>query len=221
MTALTPSSVTLPAGDAMPSVLPPRIILAIIGLTVGAVLAAVALFRVTGRDWWVLLRDPAAAFEFAPTAGLFSHLGVLAMAMMGAICIFASALMAERARDRGVLIYVGALAMWLALDDLFMLHEALLPRILGIPEPVTLGLYLLLVAGLMRRIGRQVFTFAFLGFWVAAGFLVVMLGTDLMFEVATSPSFLLEEVTKFCGFVMWAAFWIAFAGRTLREGSAA
>jgi hypothetical protein len=107
MTAPTPSSVALPAGAAAPSVLPPRIILAIIGLAVGAVLAAVALFRATGRDWWALLRDPAAAFAFAPTAGLFSHLGVLAMAAMGAICIFASALMAKGARDRGVLIYVG------------------------------------------------------------------------------------------------------------------
>lgn len=102
-----------------------------------------------------------------------------------------------------------------------MLHEALLPRILGIPEPVILGLYVLLVAGLLRRIGRRVFTVAFLGFWVAAGFLVVMLATDMMFEVATSPSFLLEEVTKLCGFVIWAAFWIAFAARPLREGRAA
>jgi hypothetical protein len=220
MTAITPPSVTLPAGDAGASVLPPRIILAIIGLTVGSVLAAVAVFRATGRDWWVLLRDPAAAFDFAPTAGLFSHLGVLAMAVMGAICIFAASLLTKGAQDRGVLTRVGVLSTWLALDDLFMLHEALLPRILGIPEPVTLGIYVVLVAGLMRVIGMRVFTSAFLGFWVAAAFLVVMLGTDMMFEVATSPSFLLEEVTKLCGFLLWAAFWIAFAGRTMRRAMA-
>jgi hypothetical protein len=220
MTALTPHSVTVRPADAPTVVLSPRMILVIVGLTMAAVLAAVALFRMTGRDWWVLLRDPAAAFEFAPTAGLFSHLGVLAMAVMGAICLFAAALLAKGARDRTVLFSVGLLSAWLALDDLFMLHEALLPRILGIPEPVTLGVYVMLVAGLMRLIGMRVFTFAFLGFWAAAGFLVVMLATDMMFEVATSPSFLVEEVTKLCGFVLWSAFWIASAGQALREAFA-
>ena len=67
-------------------------------------------------------------------------------------------------------------------------------------------------------LGRgRVFTQAWLGFWVAAAFLVLMLGTDVMFEVATPASFLVEEVAKLCGFVLWAAFWIAFAGRVLRR----
>ncbi|MGL5010734.1 MAG: hypothetical protein ACRC6I_12700, partial [Paracoccaceae bacterium] len=56
----------------------------------------------------------------------------------------------------------------------------------------------------------------YLGFWVAAGFLVVMLGTDLMFEVATPASFLIEETAKVCGFALWAAFWIAEARAVLR-----
>lgn len=200
------------------SVLPPKAIVVVVCLTLGAVLSAVALFQATGRDWWVLLRDPAAAFDFAPTSGLFSHLGVLAMAGMGAICVFVGMMLTRGAGDRAVLLYAGVFALWLALDDLFMLHEGILPRVAGIPEHVTLGLYLVLVLGLMWRIGARVFGRAFLGFWVAAGFLAVMLATDLLYEVATSPSFLVEEVTKLCGFVLWAAFWVAFAANALRSG---
>jgi hypothetical protein len=204
-------------GDTSGGILPGWFIVVLAGVTMMAVGAAVAFFHATGRDWWVLLRDPAAAFDFAPTAGLFSHLGVLAMAGTGAICVFAAMVLPRGAADRGVLGMVGALALWLALDDLFMLHEGIFPRVLGIPEPVTLAVYVGLVLGLMWRIGGRVFTQAWLGFWVAAAFLVLMLGTDVMFEVATPASFLVEEVAKLCGFVLWAAFWIAFAGRVLRR----
>jgi hypothetical protein len=214
-------SVTVPLADddrkRSDGILPGWIIVTLAGVTMVAVGAAVMVFQATGRDWWVLLRDPAAAFDFAPTAGLFSHLGVLAMAGMGAICVFAAVGMPRGVRDRGLLAMVGAFALWLALDDLFMLHEEIFPRVLGVQEHGTLGLYVMLVLGLMWRIGRRVFTRAWLGFWAAAAFLVVMLGTDLMFEVATPASFLVEEVAKLCGFVLWAAFWIAFAGRTLHQ----
>ncbi len=213
---LTPTALRDP--DTARSILPPKMILAIAGLTVAAVLSAVGVFQATGRDWWVLLRDPAAAFDFAPTSGLFSHLGVLAMAGMGAICVFVGMMLTRGAGDRTVLLYAGTFALWLALDDLFMLHEGILPRVVGIPEHATLGLYLVLVLGLMWRIGARVFSRAFLGFWVAAGFLVVMLATDVVYEVATSPSFLLEEIAKLCGFVLWAAFWVAFAANALRSG---
>jgi hypothetical protein len=198
------------------SILPVRVILGIATLTMAAVGGAVALFHATGRDWWVLLRDPAAAFEFAPSAGLFSHLGVLAMAIGGAIAVFAALLLPGGGRQRLVLVLAGALSLWLAVDDLFLLHEKLLPRLIGLPEKVTLGLYVLLALGLMRLIGAQVFSRGYLGFWVAVGFLVVMLATDIAFEVATSASFLVEEVAKLCGFVLWSAFWIAHARAQLR-----
>jgi hypothetical protein len=199
--------------DGSSSILPGRVIFLLVSGTITAVGVCVALFSATGRDWWMLLRDPAAAFAFP-------HLGVLAMAMMGAICVFVAVLLRRGGRHRGVLLYVGILSLWLSLDDLFMLHEGILPRVVGIPEHVTLGLYVVAVLGLMRLIGGRVFTRAYLGFWVAAGFLVVMLATDIAFEVATSPSFLLEEVTKLCGFVLWAAFWIVFAARAMRGATA-
>lgn len=210
-------SQTAPTPDSM---LPVRLILGITGLTMAAVAAAVVLFHNTGRDWWVLLRDPAAAFDFAPSAGLFSHLGVLAMAIGGAIAVFAALLLPRGDRQRLVLASAGALSLWLAVDDLFMLHEKILPRLIGLPEHATLGLYVLLALGLLRLIGAQVFSRRYLGFWVAVGFLVVMLATDLMFEVATSASFLVEEVAKLCGFVLWSAFWIAEARAQLRAAPA-
>ncbi len=198
-----------------PSVLPARLILGLILLPVLAVGGAVALFGATGRDWWVLLRDPATAFDFAPYAGLFSHLGVLAMTAAGAILVFASALLPRAART--VPVYAGVFTLWLALDDLFMLHESLIPRLIGLPEPLVLGLYVVVAFGLMRLIGPSILSRRYLGFWLAAGFLALMVATDMLVKVATSPSFLVEETAKIVGFVLWSAFWIAEVQARLRE----
>ncbi len=198
------------------SVLPDRLIAGIVVGTMAMVLGLVMLFDITGRDWWVLLRDPATAFGFAPYAGLFSHLGVLALAVGGAISVFAALLLRPDQQSRTVLLSAGTLSIWLALDDLFMLHESVLPRLLGLPETAILGLYLALAMGLVWLIGRTVLTRHYLGFWTAAVFLSVMLVTDLIFEVATSASFLVEESAKICGFMIWAAFWIAEAKATLQ-----
>lgn len=200
-----------------PSLLPATVIVAIIAATLVAVGGSVALFHVTGRDWWVLLRDPAAAFEFVPYAGLFSHLGVLAMTVSGAISMFAALVLPRGGREKQVLLSAGLLSLWLAVDDLFMLHEALLPRLIGLPEPATLGAYVALGLGLVWLIGPAVLTRRCLGLWASGGFLAAMLATDLTFEVATSASLLIEETAKVCGFLLWAAFWIAEA-RTALSG---
>jgi hypothetical protein len=201
--------------DTSPSLLPAALIAAIIAAILLAVGGAVALFQLTGRDWWVLLRDPAAAFEFAPYAGLFSHLGVLAMTVSGAISVFAALVLPRGRREKQILFFAGVLSLWLAVDDLFMLHEALLPRLVGLPEPATLGVYVALGLGLMGLIGPAVLTRRYLGLWASAGFLAAMLATDLAFEVATSASLLIEETAKVCGFMLWAAFWIAEARAAL------
>jgi hypothetical protein len=203
------------ASDTPASLLPATVIVAIIAAVLGTVGCAVALFHVTGRDWWVLLRDPAAAFEFAPYAGLFSHLGVLAMTVSGAISVFAALVLPCSGREKQVLLSAGLLSLWLAVDDLFMLHEALLPRLIGLPEAMTLGVYVALGLGLLGLIGPVVLTRRYLGLWASGGFLAAMLATDLTFEVATSASLLIEEAAKVCGFMLWAAFWIAEARTAL------
>lgn len=205
------------AGNGPASVVPGQAILTIVAASFGAVGSSVGLFHALGRDWWMLLRDPAAAFGFAPYAGLFSHLGVLALATAGAISIFAAQLLRQGGRQRLMLLCAGLLSLWLAVDDLFMLHERVLPRLVGLPENVTLAIYVVLALGLMRLIGAALLTRRHLGLWVAGGFLVVMLVTDMLFEVATSASFLVEETAKFAGFVLWATFWIAEARSVLLD----
>jgi hypothetical protein len=192
-----------------------RVILAILLLAVGTILAAVLLFRATGRDWWVLLRDPATAYSFPAYAGLFSHLGVLAMTAAGAISVFV-ALCTPR-RPQSALLAAGLFTLWLAADDLFLLHEGLLPRLVGLPEPAVLGLYLLVGLAILWRTGAEAFSSRARGLWVSAGFLAVMVVTDLAVSLPTSSTFLLEETAKFCGFLLWSAFWIAEARAALAE----
>jgi hypothetical protein len=199
------------------SALPLWLIVVIVIAIVVVIAATVALYRKLGWYWWSLLRDPATAMGFSPTVGVFSHLGVLAMTMAGAVCIFGAVFLNLEAKDRPLLLYAGALTLWLGLDDLFMLHEAIFPRIFGIPEQAILAAYVALGLGLFWSIGRRLFSMTFLGLWIATLFLAVMLVTDLAFHVATSFSFLVEEVAKQCGWMLWAAFWISFAGQSAKR----
>lgn len=196
------------------STLPPRTIAAITLLTLLPVAVAIAASRAAGQDWWILLRDPATAFGFVPYVGLFSHLGVLAMTASGAITAFAAGQL-PRGRQRRILLAVGLFTLWLALDDLFMLHESLIPKGLGLPEPLVLGLYVLVAMGIVALIGPGVVSRRYLGFWAAVGCLALMLVTDMLVSQPTSPSFLIEEAAKLCGFVLWSAFWIAEARAAL------
>jgi hypothetical protein len=201
--------------DTSTSVLP---VWVIIGLTIActvAVVSCVTLFYLTGNDWWILLRDPAASYDFVPWAGVFSHLGVLALTITGAILVFAAVVWQHPARERPIMIYAGLMSLWLALDDLFMLHEGVFPRVTGAPEIVLLGTYVVLALGLMRMTGPQLFTMAFLGFWVATAFLAVMVISDQSSDLASSISLLVEDGSKLCGYVVWSAFWIAYAARAV------
>jgi hypothetical protein len=207
--------------DTSTSVLPVGVIISLAIACAFALGSFVTVFQLTGSDWWILLRDPAASYDFVPWSGLYSHLGVLALTVTGAISVFAAVVWQHPARDRQIMIHVGLMSLWLALDDLFMLHEGVFPYLVGIPEMVVLGIYAVLALELMRRIGPPLFTMAFLGFWVSVAFLVLMVITDQSSDLSSSISLLLEDGSKLCGFVIWSAFWIAFAARAVQRTTTA
>ncbi|QFU10360.1 hypothetical protein PARPLA_03348 [Rhodobacteraceae bacterium THAF1] len=151
----------------------------------------------------VYFRDPAASFGFTPLAGMISHLGVFALAGSGVICIFASNFSASA---RGLLRAAGTFSLLIAVDDFFMLHEDILPR-LGVSELVTYAIYggfagLIGVAFRTKLLGSAHF-----GLHIAIAFLAASVVYDMVAEFSQTQA-VIEDSLKFIGLVMWSAYWI-------------
>ena len=111
---------------------------------------------------------------------------------------------------RVFLIYMAALTGLLALDDLFIIHEELLPVRLSIPEVSMYVLYGVLVVGLTVFV-RVLLEIDFSVLGLALGFFAFSVLTDQGFlhSLVSLPSgafLLVEELTKMLGIICWLVF---------------
>ena len=100
---------------------------------------------------------------------------------------------------------------WLCLDDLFLLHEKVLPRLLQLPEWITMPAYGLIAAALAWR-ARRVIMGHNPGLLILA---LLLLGLSAVVDQLPklSPSLILpghsliEDGAKLAGILTWLAFW--------------
>jgi hypothetical protein len=161
----------------------------------------------------VLTRDPVATLQASFYTGLLSNVGVLLWAAGAAICIFSASLIRRRPDGSDAklfLLITGLLTLGLTLDDLFLLHENLAPKYLGIPEKlvyagyVVLGLlYALRFYPHIRRTRYLFLGLAILG--IGASVFLDALSTTL----GDLPMW--EDGAKFAGIVSWLVYLIHVA----------
>jgi hypothetical protein len=150
-----------------------------------------------------LFSDLAGFTGLPPYFGVFSHLGVLAWWGTGVACLLC-AWAIPAGRERMMMLLAAGLAALLALDDLFMLHERVLPYF-GIAEELMLAGYACLgVAYLVafRDIHLRLE-------WPLLLAALALLGTSVAVDVALAYSpatLILEEATKFAGIIAWTAY---------------
>lgn len=185
----------------------------------GALLAAVVIVGVFfGVDVGRLLHDPAAVAGMNPLIGLVSNLGVLLWAAAASICLFTAALTRQRGMHEAFAFTfcAGLLSAYLMLDDLFMFHENLVERYIGMNEK---ALYLCLgIATLVFLIRFRVFIlrtdFGYL--LLALGFLAasVLIDTavDYVVPVFAEKFPMLEDIaedgSKWLGIAFWACYYL-------------
>ena len=127
---------------------------AIYSPTVFALLLLVAVSRRTGIPIAHFTRDTVAVAEAPVYTGLFSNIGILFWCSTAAISLFSSNISGRGSKqgDFSVFLLVsGLLTSLLLLDDLFLLHEEILPEHLHIPQKlVFLGYGLVMLLYLFR-----------------------------------------------------------------------
>jgi hypothetical protein len=76
--------------------------------------------------------------------GALSQIGIVLWAVTAGICFFSAHMTSEDHRQKDLRLFLllgGCLTVFLMLDDLFRVHERLLPVLFSIPETVSQGAY--------------------------------------------------------------------------------
>ena len=186
----------------------------------GLLIPTCALLSAVALQPWVpvadLVRDPLVVAQDATECcsfyfGAISNLGVIAWFVTATACLLLAALLRLAGAEPDPLFLAGGLlSLWLGLDDLFLVHENLLPAA-GFPELVTYAIYasagLAYLAFAWRRIlaGRPLL---FLLAGAALG------GSMLLDAIVYRPDAFwtfLEDALKFIGIVLWAGFHVLAA----------
>ena len=183
------------------------------------VAVVVLLVEHLGMPMHVLTRDPAAISRTSAALGFLSNVGVVGWSCSAAIATFTAALLwpARSANGYFGLLCALALLTWAMLvDDLFMVHERLLPRVLaGFDD--TGQLYAVIVLGIAWRWRRLLSDRTrFLGataiFWLGASAAADM----LLGRLPRSLLFLIEDGSKFFGIAGWCALVVFLSVQSLR-----
>lgn len=153
-------------------------------------------------------------------AGILLWAGGAAMALLTSVAL----LRAERSSRVGrFLLVLGAVTAVAAVDDFFMLHDAVLPY-LGVPQKVYPVAYALTV-GATLWFFRDVWprwTASFLV--VSVGLLALSAGADLVADVLhleQAVETAVEDSLKFFGIVLWTAYVARYSSHWLAPSSVA
>lgn len=176
------------------------------------VCVAALLAEINGYTATLLVRDPAASFDFPPFVGMISNIGISIMVATAAICIFASTF--HDAALAPLLRIAGIFTAFVAIDDLFMLHERRGMIAGAVPDYVIFPLYVVFGLWLMGRIFHAGRTGHLPTLVLAGALLVGSMVTDMTLP-QNRATVMIEDALKFMGFSVWALYWIGLARRAL------
>ena len=142
--------------------------------------------------------------------GAVSTLGIMLWVSTGAAALFAAFIFSRMDRTEHAMfaLHAGLLSVWLALDDAFLLHEVVLPR-LGIPQIIVIAglgaatIFLLLAhTTLIRKAHVWLLGIAL------AMFATSLVVDQLITDASGGPLIVLEDGSKLIGIVAWFLFFV-------------
>ena len=154
-------------------------------------------------------RDPIHVLNGHPFTGILSNIGILFWCSTAAICFFSSAIlwMNKSTNNSKFLLFSGLITLLLLLDDLFMLHEIMIPKYLHIPEAAVYAGYLTMVLIYLFKFREEILKAEYTLLNFALGFFALSLVTDF-FSDDKELKYLIEDGFKLLGIVTWFLFFI-------------
>lgn len=140
--------------------------------------------------------------------GIVSTIGILLWVATAAVCVFAALMLHAQGANRRLWEFAamaGLLTAWLALDDAFLVHENIAPK-LGIPQTAVLLFIAVFAMAYVAKCWRVIVSLDAAMFGLAVGFLAASVGIDVVHVSTSDLHFLAEDGAKFAGIVCWSCF---------------
>lgn len=176
-------------------------------------LLILVLLVIAGRteiSFGVFTQDPMTLAKGEPYFGLLSNIGILFWCASATLCFFVSGLIPEAAPSpaRRFLIVSGLVTLVLLFDDLFQLHEAVLPQVLGLRQRHVLLAYLLLALFYLISYWQILLRRYRLSIVAALALFALSLGEDALALAPERWHYLLEDGAKLFGIISWFNYFV-------------
>ena len=165
-------------------------------------------------------RDPLAITGGHPFLGIISNIGCILWGSSATICFLSYLLLKTRQESLDTLGFImlgGFISLILLLDDLFMLHEEILPKYLGIGEKYLFLLYGALILFYLVRHRRIIIETEIIYFILAISFFAISILVDRRQESFLPMHYLFEDGAKFFGIVSWVGYHFSVCFREVQS----
>ena len=169
-------------------------------------------------------------YAIPPYISIFSNLGYALWIGGGAFSLFAGIVVFLRHRQityvGGYLLTLAAMGLFLGLDDMFMIHEVIIPRYVNVSESIVLAVYMALFGVLIVKFRRAVLAHDLKYFIIFVALFGLSQSVDLFRDSSTvlttagpleSPPNLVivEELPKFMGLVFFTLYCLYYSLRVI------
>jgi hypothetical protein len=161
----------------------------------------------TGNPVWYLTRDPAQIKEYSIYIGILANWCALLWIMTAVICFFSAAFLKQNNAEGSVvrLLFVsGVFSLVFGVDDLYMIHDHLLPKFLGIPEIFLYALYFFAFAIYLADFSSQILGYDYILFVAALSLFAL---SRIPHQSVTAAI----DILKYSGIIFWLAFFYTVA----------
>lgn len=178
-----------------------------IAISLAGAVVTVYVANITDNPIWKLTKDPAQVIDFPPYIGLLSNWSALLWMSAGVICVFVSIVLKKNQvafRNYRFIFASGVLSIAIAIDDIFLLHDNVLPRLLDTREVVFYLFYFLILGVYILFFWRDISKYDYVLFITA--FLLFGLSRGLFLPRFLRGYLTLNDMLKHFGIVFWLAF---------------
>lgn len=157
-----------------------------------------------------LTRDPVQLLNGRPYTGMLSNLGIIIWSATTGICLFVVILNSpypQLKRERRFFLLAFILTMVLLLDDLFLLHDVILPEDLNISENYLYVVYGILSLVFIVYFRSDILQTPYMLLIAAVIFFGFSIGVDTIVKFLNlEHGFFLEDGSKFLGIISWGTY---------------
>lgn len=183
-----------------------------------AFLAAVyTIGKTNGVSFGYLSRDAIQTLWHEPNAeveyyiGFLSNFGIIFWCFTAAILFLSSKIAKDLRRPKPLyqfLFFSGLLTLFMLIDDLFLLHDVIIPYYLEISEKIFYLFYGSAVLALLYIYRKIILNSDYLLFFLAFAFMASSVVTDIVLTLGINISdiYLFEDGFKFMGIISWFVY---------------